>query len=177
MREVIISSGGPFHAYHVVRGAQQAGYLKRFITALFDRHETGIDRSKVRQVLLPELIGQVLWRLPGASSIYISYLIRDNLFDWLARRHIDGGDILHVFNHFGLFSMRKAKKLGMKTVVDRTSAHPILHNQLLTEEYARYGLRFPAASRLLFKKHIQEYDEADIGADLGKSTQFCQKCG
>ena len=65
--EVIISSGGPFHAYHVVRGAQQAGYLKRFITALFDRHETDIDRTKVRQILLPELTGQVIWRHSASS--------------------------------------------------------------------------------------------------------------
>ena len=138
--EVIVSSGGQFHAYHLARGAQRAGYLKRFITTLYDKHETGLDRARVHQIVLPELIGQVIWRLPGASSMYLSYLIRDNLFDWLARRYVDGGDIFHVFNHFGLFSMRKAKRLDMKTIVERSTAHPAVHHQLLSEEYARYGL-------------------------------------
>ncbi len=159
--EVIVSSGGQFHAYHLARGAQRAGYLKRFITTLYDKHETGLDRAVVRQVPLPELIGQVVWRLPGANSMYLSYLIRDNLFDLLARRFVDGGDILHVFNHFGLHSMRKARRLGMRTIVERSAAHPVVHHKLLSEEYARYGLRFPAANRLLIDKHLQEYAEAN----------------
>jgi glycosyltransferase involved in cell wall biosynthesis len=159
--EVIVSSGGQFHAYHLARGAQRAGYLKRFITTLYDKHETGLDRAVVRQVPLPELIGQAIWRLPGANSMYLSYLIRDNLFDLLARRFVDGGDILHAFNHFGLYSMRKGGRLGMRTIVERSAAHPVVHHQLLSEEYARYGLRFPAANRLLIDKHLREYDEAD----------------
>ncbi|HEC22423.1 MAG TPA: hypothetical protein ENI95_05860, partial [Chloroflexi bacterium] len=159
--EVIVSSGGQFHAYHLARGVQRAGYLKRFITTLYDKHETDLDRSRVRQIILPELIGQVIWRLPGAGSLYLSYLARDNLFDWLARRHVDGGDIFHVFNHFGLFSMRKARRLGMRTIVERSAAHAVVHHRLLSEEYARYGLRFPAASRMLIRKHVQEYEEAD----------------
>lgn len=159
--EVIVSSGGKFHAYHIVRGAQWAGYLKRFITTIFDRRETGIDRTRVRQIILPELLGMALQRLPGAGSLYLSYLVRDNLFDWLARRYIDGGDIFNVFNHFGLYSMRKAKRLGMKTLVERSSAHPAVHDQILRAEYARYGLRFSEANRLLFRKHEQEYAEAD----------------
>ena len=159
--EVIVSSGGQFHAYHLARGAQRAGYLKRFITTLYDKHETGLDRARVHQIVLPELIGQVIWRLPGASSMYLSYLIRDNLFDWLARRYVDGGDIFHVFNHFGLFSMRKARRLDMKTIVERSTAHPAVHHQLLSEEYARYGLKLAAGHRFVIRKHLQEYAEAD----------------
>ncbi len=159
--QAIIASGGPFHAYHLVHGVQRAGYLKRFITTIFDRHDTEIDQRKVRQIVLPELLSMGIQRLPGASSIYYSYLVRDNLFDWLARRYIDGGDIFDVFNHFGLFSMRKAKQMGMKTIVQRSSAHPVIHDRILREEYARHGLRFSEANKLLFRKHNQEYAEAD----------------
>jgi glycosyltransferase involved in cell wall biosynthesis len=159
--DVIISSGGKFHAYHIVRAAQRAGYLKRFITTIYDRHEEGIDRALVRQIVVPELLGMGLQRLPGAGSLYLSYLIRDNLFDLLARRFVDGGDVFNVFNHFGLYSMRKASRLGMKTLVERSSAHPAVHQRLLEDEYARYGLRFPKTNRILFDKHEQEYAEAD----------------
>ncbi len=159
--EVIVSSGGKFHAYEIVRGAQRAGCLRRFITTIFDRHEAGIDRSRVRQIIVPELLGMGLQRLPGAGSLYTSYLVRDNLFDWLARSYVDGGDIFNVFNHFGLYSMRKARRLGMKTLVERSSAHPAVHHRLLSEEYERHGLRFSGTNRLLFRKHEQEYAEAD----------------
>ncbi len=159
--DVIISSGGKFHAYEIVRAALHAGCLRRFITTIFDRRETDIPLQRVRQIVLPELLGMGIQRLPGAGSMALSYLVRDNLFDLLARRHIDGGTILNVFNHFGLLSMRYAKQLGMKTLVERSSAHPIVHYQILSEEYTRYGLRFSRAYRLLFRKHIQEYEEAD----------------
>src|SRR5688572_5593265 len=104
--DVVVSSGGPYHSYHLVRGAQKAGYLRRFITGYLSRHELGIDRRKVQQLLPIEVLGQLLWRLPGAGTLYASYFIHNNLFDFLATRYIDGGNIFNVFNHFGLFSMR-----------------------------------------------------------------------
>lgn len=161
MPEVTVSSGGPFHAYHIVRGAQRAGYLRRFITTVFNKHEADIDRTRVKQIILPELLGMGIQTIPVPSSVYFSYLVRDNLFDVMAARLIDGGDILNVFNHFGLYSIRKAKRLGMKSIVERSAAHPVTHHRILSEEYARYGLRFPGVNKMLFKKHELEYEEAD----------------
>jgi len=159
--QVTLSSGGTFHAYQIVRAAQHAGYLRRFITTLYNKQEAGIDRSLLREILLPELIGQVLWRLPGNGSMALSYLVRDNLFDRMARRYIDGGDIFHVFSHFGLHSMRKAHELGMKVIVERSAAHPAFARETMRTEYARYGLRYPALDRLLIRKHDDEFAEAD----------------
>lgn len=160
--EVIISSGGLSYGYHWARGVQQAGHLKRIITTLNYRNRPDLDPDKIRRVLLPELMGHVLWRLPGANSLYFAYWVRDNLYDRVARRYVDGGDILHAFNHFGLYSLRKARQLGMKTIIERDSAHPVVQDRLLREEYRRYGLRFPNANRLLIGKHVQEYEETDI---------------
>jgi glycosyltransferase involved in cell wall biosynthesis len=163
MPQVTVSSGGPFHAYHLVRGVQRAGYLRRFITGIFNHKDApDIDRSRVKQIIPPELAGMAIQMLPGASSIYFSYFIRDNWFDLAARRFIDGGDILDVFNHFGLYSMRKARQIGMKTIVQRSSAHPVYHHQVLSEEYERFGLKLSGVSQILFKKHVQEYVEADL---------------
>lgn len=159
--DVTVSSGGKFHAYHLARASAQAGYLRRFITTIYDRRETGIDRRLVREIVAPELLGMAIQRLPGAGSVPLSYLVRDNLFDRLARRHIDGGDVFNVFNHFGLHSMRKAHALGMTCIVERSSAHPVVHHRILSEEYARYGLRFSPVNTWLFAKHEREYEEAD----------------
>jgi hypothetical protein len=123
---VILSSGGMSYAYDIARELQRAGYLRRLITAYHRRPHHGLDYPRrVRRVLLSELTGQALYRLlRGANSFYIANLIRDNLYDLIARRHIDGGNILHAFNHYALFSMRKAKRLGMKTIIERDTAHP-----------------------------------------------------
>jgi glycosyltransferase involved in cell wall biosynthesis len=160
--QVIISSGGLSYGYDWAHGVQQAGHLKRVITTLDYRRKGRLDPAKVRRVLLPELLGHALWRLPGANSLYFAYLIRDNLYDWLARRHVDGGDVFHVFNHFGLYSMRRARQLGMRTLVERDSAHPVVQDRLLRDEYERYGLRLPGANRMLIGKHVREYEEADM---------------
>ena len=161
MLEVIVSSGGPYHAYHLARASAGAGMLKRFIITHFNRRETGIDRRKVRQILLPELLGMGIQMLPGVDMQPLSYLVRDNLFDLLSCIYIDGGDILDVFNHFGLYAMRKARRLGMKTLVERSAAHPVVHHRILSSEYEKYGLRFSRVNRWLFHKHEQEYVEAD----------------
>jgi glycosyltransferase involved in cell wall biosynthesis len=151
------------YAYDIARELQQAGYLKRLITAYHRRPQHGLDYPhRVRRILLSELTGQALYRLlRGANSFYIANLIRDNLYDLLARRHVDGGDVLHAFNHYALFSMRKAIRLGMKTVVERDTAHPVYQQALLSEEYARYGLNYSSLNRLILRKHVQEYAEAD----------------
>lgn len=158
---VIISSGGPFHAYHMARGAAAAGYLSRFLIGYLDPREHGIDRQIVTQILPAELVGQALWRLPGAGTLYYSYAIHNELYDLLARPFIRDANIFHVFNHFGLHSMRKAKRLGMHTIVERSGAHPVSAHRTLTEEYARFGLRFPAASRLVENKAVREFLETD----------------
>lgn|SRR5574341_56107 len=159
--QVIISSGGVYHAYHAARGAAQAGVLKRFITGIYLKHETGIPPSLYRKILLPNYIGHAIQQIPGSHSQYISYLIRDNLFDWAASQMLADCDIFHGWNHMSLFTMRRAKRQGARTVIERSSAHPVWLDGMLRDEYRRHGLSFPAANRWLNRKHIQEYEEAD----------------
>lgn len=159
--QAIISSGGPFHAYHLARGAQAGGCLRRFITTRFDRREVGLDRARVREIWSPWLMATAVQLLPGASAPYWSYVLGDNLFDLLSRRWVDGGDLFHVFNHYGLFTMRHAKRRGMTTIVERSAGHPLTQVRLLRAEYERFGLRYPGENPLLLRKQLQEYVEAD----------------
>src|SRR5574341_293414 len=142
--QVIISSGGVYHAYHAARGAAQAGVLKRFITGIYLKPETGIPPSLYRKILLPNYIGHAIQQIPGSHSQYISYLIRDNLFDWAASQMLADCDIFHGWNHMSLFTMRRAKRQGARTVIERSSAHPVWLDGMLRDEYRRHGLSFPA---------------------------------
>jgi len=161
MPKVVVSSAGVFHAYHLARGAQSGGYLHRFITSLYSRYETGLDRSRVVQIRLPAYLSRMMSALPGEHARALSYYFGDNLYDWLARRYAGDGDIFHFFNHQGLYSLRVAKRRGAITIVERSSAHPTYQHELLAEEYTRYGLRYPSVYRLLHDKHLVEYGEAD----------------
>lgn len=158
---VAVSSGGVFHAYHVARGAYSAGYLLRFITTRFSRFETGIPRDRVVELPLSWLLAWGMTRLPGNRVQALSYDWGDRLFDTLASRRIADADIVHVFNHHGLYTMRQAKQRGALTIVERCSAHPQFQADILTEEFARYGLTYPTEFHRLIPRHVAEFDEAD----------------
>jgi glycosyltransferase involved in cell wall biosynthesis len=50
----------------------------------------------------------------------------------------------------------------MKTLVERSGAHPVSAHRTLADEYARFGLRFPKSSRLVESRAVQEFTEADV---------------
>jgi glycosyltransferase involved in cell wall biosynthesis len=159
--EVIVSSGGIYHAYHTARGAAEAGCLRRFIVGIYNPREKGIDPRLIRKIRLPNWIGQGIQRLPSPNSPYLSYLVRDNLFDLLARRHLAPVDVFHGWNHMSLYSLRRARKLGARIMIERSSTHPVVQERILREEYERFGVPYPGGMRWLMDKHIQEYEEAD----------------
>ncbi|MCB0162679.1 MAG: glycosyltransferase family 4 protein [Anaerolineae bacterium] len=160
--QVIISVGGTFHAFEVARTVQAAGYLKRLI--INQVHPTlawGVDRQLIQTIPWPDYTGRLVQKTPGLRRLVAWNGVKDNLFDVMASRYVDKCDIFHVWNHYGLYSLRKAKKQGAVIIIERSSAHPITQYQLLTEEYERYGLAFTAMNNRILEKHLQEYEEAD----------------
>lgn len=145
----------------MARGAQRAGWLRRFVTTIFDRRETGIPAEKIAQIRLPAYAAQLIGMLPFAGSQAWSYDMGDNWFDRAASRYAAEADIYHAFNHHALYGLRAAKKHGAATIVERASAHPNVQQAILREEFARFGLPYPAGNRRIVAKHLQEYAEAD----------------
>ena len=159
--KVVVVSGGKFHAYHLARGAHRAGLLHRFVTTIFDRSETGLPPEKIVEIPAPAYAARLIQRLPFAGSLGWSYFVGDNWFDRAASRYASEADIYHAFNHHALSGIRAARRAGAITVVDRSSAHPVAQHALLREEFARFGLSYPAVNERMCAKHVQEYAEAD----------------
>jgi starch synthase len=128
---------------------------------IYNPREEGIDPRLIRKVRLPNWIGQGIQRLPSPNSQYLSYLVRDNLFDLLARRHLAPVDVFHGWNHMSLHSLRRARRLGARVMIERSSAHPVTQERILREEFERFGVPYPGGMRWLIGKHIQEYEDAD----------------
>jgi glycosyltransferase involved in cell wall biosynthesis len=158
---VTVSSAGIFHSYPLVRGVQQAGYLQRFITSLYNRYETGIDRSKVTEIRLPGYASWLATYMPSTRFRAWSYWLNDNWYDRWSVRFAGDCDIFHFFNHQGLYALRAAKAQGARTICERASAHPRHQHAILAEEFARWGLHYPDTYRRLHAKHEQEYLESD----------------
>jgi len=128
---------------------------------IFDRRETGIPADRINQVPLPAYAAMLISRLPFPASQTWSYYIGDSWFDRAASHYAAEADIYHVFNHHGLHGIRAAKRAGAITIVEWSSAQPYVQHALLRDEYARFGLRYPASNRPIIAKHVQEYAEAD----------------
>lgn len=60
-----------------------------------------------------------------------------------------------------LFSIRKAKKLGMKTILERGSSHILYQDEMLHTEYKKFNIDFHIHSKVIAKE-LQEYEEADF---------------
>ena len=158
---VVVSSAGVFHAYHLARGVQAAGYLHRFITSIYSRYETGIDRRKVTQIPLASGLASAIRFFPGEAQQLASYLVGDSVYDLMASRHAKEADIFHVFNNQGLRSMQVAKKHGAVVVVARSSAHPRVQERILRDD-SRLQSGTARLSRLLVERHVSEYELADF---------------
>lgn len=161
MVRVVISVGGKFHAYNTVRAAQRAGMLERFFTTVYDESESSIDRSRVTEFRIPDLVGRALRRLPRINGLVQWNWAKDNSFDLMARARLPECEIFHVWNGYGLYSMRRAKAQGATVVVDRGAAHPATQQRMLQEEYTRWAAVLPAMNDRLVSKQMQELMEAD----------------
>ena len=154
--DVIYSIGARFGgagigsvAYNATKEIQEKGYLKKVIC--WSDESKRIGRGKVSAVLP---FGSLL------SRVHIPYLI-DNLYDALASLQIDDCDIFHGWNHFSLLSMRKARKLGAKTFIERASSHILKYERLMEEEYNRFGISGKPVNWRVVKKCLDEYRECD----------------
>ncbi len=142
-------------AYYAVRGLHGHGMLQRLLCGSFRPSE--IPREKIQALGLPS---RALCKLATYDRRHYLWHVHNVLFDAWAAHRLVPADIFHVWHNHGLRSLKKAKALGMVTVVQRASTHPLWQARILREEYARWGLKFhiPPAS---LRRGIAEIDLAD----------------
>ena len=160
-----ISVQGRFHAFHLARELDRQGHLERLITT-FPKFETvkyGVPRDRIRSLIGYE-VAQRFWRnLPGAvrRACDLEYPIKI-LFD----RHVaallrPGSEVFVGWSGVSVASIRRARELGMKTFLERGSAHMLSQLEILREEYARHGLPFHEHHPGITERELIEYEEAD----------------
>lgn len=160
---VTVSNIGLGWGHEAARAAHDAGILTRYIVGVDDPARHDVPTELTHLLKLPNYAGFAIQQIPTAGSIYLSYQIRDRWFDAAASRVIPADTtVFHGFNHMSLSSMRKVRGTGVKTIVDRASAHAVAQDRLLREEFLRFGVPYPASASALVARHVQEYEEADL---------------
>ncbi|MFN3929394.1 MAG: glycosyltransferase family 4 protein, partial [Thermoflexus sp.] len=142
-------------AYYAVQGLYRHGLLKRLLCGAY--RPTEIPREKIRAVGLPD---RALRKLASLDPTGWLWYVQAVLFDAWAARHLEPADVFHVWGNYGLRSLRRAREMGMVTVVERASAHPLSQARLLQEEYARWGLTVRVHPRSL-KRALAEIAQTD----------------
>lgn len=87
-----------------------------------------------------------------------------NYFDKWVSSKIKENKCAKIFigwSSMSLYSIREAKKFGIKTILERGSTHIQYQNDLLQKEYKKFGLDFNIDKNII-KKELKEYDETDF---------------
>ena len=160
---VCIGSAGRFHTFDLARQMERAGWLSRLYTAYPRWKVDGLPRDKVRS--FPWLMGPTMllgrWGFHGLERCLNRLTVKS--FDrWMANR-LEPCDVFHCLSSFGLRSHRIAKeRYGALTVCDRGSSHIAFQDEILAEEYRRWGIPYQPIDRALVDRELQEYKECDL---------------
>lgn len=166
--KVTVSTFGRFHAFNLVQQLQEKGCLYSFIST----YPTWAVARYGNYCINPALYRSIWWLgLIARSWPKVPSIIRRdrNLqfwfherFDEAARNFVSSeSDVFVGWSSMCLYSLRKAKELGVVTVIDRGNSHMQYFMDILQEEYELWGLKYTATHPGVCERELQEYAEAD----------------
>jgi len=167
---------GRFHHFHLARQLEKHLLLDSIYTGyphwkLVD--EEGIPRSKIRT--FPWVQTPYMGRGKLALDRWVwlnrlwAWLAQDTLDRYVEAQLTEPG-ILIALSGSGLHSGRRMQQLGGYHICDRGSVHISVQNQLLRDEYKRYGLEWEGIDPRILEKELAEYEQANF---ISVPSQFC----
>jgi glycosyltransferase involved in cell wall biosynthesis len=164
--KITISVLGRFWLFYLAKQLQDHNLLGRLITSYpkFEAVRYGISPDKVDSLLIHEIHNRA-WRKISrfTESLFNPQYMIFELFDRQAARHImNQSDIFAGLSGCSLYSLRRARQMGAKTVLERGSSHMLYQRMILEEEYARFGLRKTVVHPQVVERELREYQEADF---------------
>ena len=161
--KVAIASAGPFHAFDLARQMDRLGHLEHLYTAYPSWRVDGLPKEKVSTfpwLMAPAMLANRFGFNRVRDSLNVPMI---ETFDrWMAER-LARCDVFHCLSSFGLQSHRAARsRHGAVTVCDRGSAHIEFQDEILRDEFARFGARFPGNDPRLVERELEEYRFCDL---------------
>lgn len=163
---ISLSTWGRFHLFHLARKLQQIGALERVFSTYpkFKLRHEGIDPARLftddaLETLLraKERFGL---RLPALDEKIEAAKVKR--FDRFVHRHWVQPDIYIALSGSGSVNGPRAQANGVRYICDRGSTHIADADELLRDEFARYGVPYRGTSRHMVERELQEYAAADL---------------
>ena len=157
-----------FHHFHLARQMQKHDLLNAIYTGypMFKlKDEGGIPVEKIKTfpwIQVPFLARGLLGldKFETLNKNWI-WLAAQTLDKYVASQINDKG-ILIALSSKGLHAGRKMQALGGKDICDRGSSHIVYQNEILDEEYKRWGFQWKGTDTRIIAKELKEYDQADF---------------
>lgn len=167
---------GRFHHFHLARQLEKRGLLAAIYTGYprFKlRDEAGVPSEKIHTfpwLHTPFMArGRIGWDRWEWLNREWSWHAHETLDRYVASR-LRSATVLIALSGTGLHAGGRAQQLGGIHVCDRGSSHIRVQDQLLHEEYARYGAIWAGIDPRTIAKEEVEYDQADW---ISVPSEFC----
>jgi glycosyltransferase involved in cell wall biosynthesis len=163
--KVTVSVPGRFHAFDLASQLHKRGMLRRLITTYpaFKAMEWGLPRDRICSILPVEVLKRLWGRLPAPIGSHSA--VRDAFdksFEEMAARRIPTDtDIFVGWSGSALAGIRRVRKRGGVTIVERGSSHIQTQTELLLKEHRLHGGTPHVASQHTTRTETAEYAEAD----------------
>jgi glycosyltransferase involved in cell wall biosynthesis len=137
--------------------------VKRDLSKSFEKRTPEGFIGKNVSIALPEFFLWFCWRFLPIKKSKIAILAA-KLFGFLTKKHIKNADVFHVRSGSGLSgAIEKAKKKGMKVVVDHSIAHPIFMDNQLRSEFEKNNAIFDLGMDApLWQGVLLDCEKADV---------------
>jgi len=167
---ITVSSPTRFHLFDLGRELNRRGHNVTLFSALTSSYVPGELRSSAR-------CAPWLGALVAGSRLIPEGMLRRSLdwqqitrFDRWVARHLPPSDVAVALSGRGLRTLERAKELGGRAVCDRGSAHIEFQDNILSEEYARWGFEYPSIDPRGIARELHEYEIADL---ITVPSTFC----
>ena len=163
---VVVSCSGKFHAFSLVEQLEKRGVEVVFYTTY----------SSISNPILKLFVKRTDKELINPRSIKTNFFIAlihkftqrkpqfaNDLFDWWVSRKISKieANVFIGWSGMSLNSLKTAKKMGWKTILERGSTHIQFQNSILIDEYLLRGMDFSIARATVIKE-MSEYEICDL---------------
>jgi glycosyltransferase involved in cell wall biosynthesis len=163
--KVSVSVPGRFHAFYLARFLKDKDLLGQLFTTYprFEVLKYGIPASFVSSRVSQEVLARASFKVPRALRLGWNpqHFWARSFDEWVCREMKEGSDIFIGFSGSSLASLSRARSLGMIRVLERSSCHMTMQQEILSEEFAKMGKRFVDTHPEIISRELREYEEAD----------------
>ncbi|MDB4414890.1 glycosyltransferase family 4 protein [bacterium] len=162
---VIVSCSTKFHAFNLVEQLNRHDMLTSFYTMYASQKNTWFKNftRRVDKENIP--INKIKTKISLAilkKLISNSYLWNDEFDKWVAKE-IKRNNNYNTFigwSGMSLNAIKQVKKDNNTAILERGSSHILFQNEILKEEYGKFGINFQIDQRTI-DKELEEYELAD----------------